>query len=196
MNNLNYESHGLLQCTLVFCNSWQNLISTPVSTKTLSLQILQSNVLKGRFPFVFCDSSCEYYFRLEVERKQGVGQIKKKKSLNQKQGEKEFKQIQSRSIINIFMVLIITSWTSKDCIWVKHNLTTWFLLLLLLWFCRMWVPHLQFSLYSIWTCHLVAFWEHSTRFIVSDAKTTVVQVPKFLAIYGHAYGRTPKKKSQ
>lgn len=82
MNNLNYDSHGLLQCTLVFYNFWQNLISTPVSMKTLSLQILQSNVFRSRFPCVFSDSSCEYCLRLEIKRKQGVSGTDEKKQNN------------------------------------------------------------------------------------------------------------------
>lgn len=129
MNNLNYDARGLLLFTLVFYNSCPNLISMPVSIKALPFQILQSNVFKGRFPCVFSDSSCEYYSRWEVKRKQGVGQMKKiQPQTNQKQRKKEFKELQSHFIINTFEVLIqiISSWTSEDCICVKQNLTTWF----------------------------------------------------------------------
>lgn len=95
------------------------------------------------------------------------------------------------------LIQIITSWTSEDCICVKQNLTTWFshnsaLCVQTPTWVR--VPLLQFSLYSVWNYDSVAFWEFWTRFIGSNTKTIVVQMAKFLAMYGHPYDRFPKQK--
>lgn len=45
-----------------------------------------------------CDSFCEYYLRLEVKRKQGLGQIeKKKKKTSPKQSKAEEKGTQTNT---------------------------------------------------------------------------------------------------